>query len=141
MPSSPLKPPGHSHETPPKYRCPRCSTRTCSLTCTKRHKKWAQCSGVRDPAAYIKRNDLETPKGIDHDFNFLTGIERTLERAERDVLSRGVVRDEDNGPKGLYQRRAESDLSAAIERCNVIVKKAPEGMARAKANQTRTTKK
>ncbi|KAE8160979.1 hypothetical protein BDV40DRAFT_313444 [Aspergillus tamarii] len=75
---------------PPKYRCPRCSTRTCSLPCSRRHKLWSQCSGVRDPAAYMKKNELATESAFDRDFNFITGIERTLERAERDAENRGI---------------------------------------------------
>ncbi|KAB8234432.1 zinc finger HIT domain-containing protein [Aspergillus alliaceus] len=78
------------HIQPPKYRCPRCSTRTCSLPCSRRHKLWSQCSGVRDPAAYLKRSELATESAFDRDFNFITGIERTLERAERDAENRGI---------------------------------------------------
>ncbi|KAE8356796.1 hypothetical protein BDV28DRAFT_65634 [Aspergillus coremiiformis] len=78
------------HIQPPKYRCPRCSTRTCSLPCSRRHKLWSQCTGVRDPAAYLKRNELATESAFDRDFNFITGIERRLERAERDAENRGI---------------------------------------------------
>ncbi|EPS32677.1 hypothetical protein PDE_07637 [Penicillium oxalicum 114-2] len=78
------------HVNPPKYRCPRCATRTCSLPCSRRHKLWSQCSGVRDPAAYLKRSELATEVAFDRDFNFITGIERTLERAERDAENRGI---------------------------------------------------
>ncbi|KAL2368752.1 hypothetical protein RJ035_007466 [Blastomyces gilchristii] len=75
----------------PKYKCPRCSTPTCSLACSKRHKLWSQCSGVRDPAAYLKRKELATPVAFDKDFNFLSGIERYVERAERDAENRGIA--------------------------------------------------
>ncbi|KAJ5101975.1 polyketide synthase, partial [Penicillium alfredii] len=78
------------HVNPPKYRCPRCSTRTCSLPCTRRHKLWSQCSGVRDPAAYLRRNELASESAFDRDFNFITGIERSLERADRDSENRGI---------------------------------------------------
>ncbi|KAL4808613.1 hypothetical protein BDV18DRAFT_88111 [Aspergillus unguis] len=78
------------HINPPKYRCPRCSTRTCSLPCTKRHKQWSQCSGVRDPAAYLRRNELASESAFDRDFNFITGIERRIERAGREAENRGV---------------------------------------------------
>ncbi|KAL3481271.1 hypothetical protein BJX99DRAFT_253927 [Aspergillus californicus] len=78
------------HIQPPKYRCPRCSTRTCSLPCTRRHKLWSECSGIRDPAAYMRRNELSSESAFDKDFNFITGIERHLERAEREAENRGV---------------------------------------------------
>ncbi|RHZ58425.1 hypothetical protein CDV55_104049 [Aspergillus turcosus] len=78
------------HINTPKYRCPRCSTRTCSLPCSRRHKLWSQCSGVRDPAAYLKRSELATESAFDRDFNFITKIERSLERAEREAEDRGI---------------------------------------------------
>ncbi|CEL06379.1 hypothetical protein ASPCAL07484 [Aspergillus calidoustus] len=78
------------HLQTPKYRCPRCSTRTCSLPCTRRHKLWSQCSGIRDPAAYLRRSELATESAFDRDFNFITGIERRIERAEREAEDRGV---------------------------------------------------
>ncbi|RAL14524.1 zinc finger HIT domain-containing protein [Aspergillus homomorphus CBS 101889] len=78
------------HIQPPKYRCPRCATRTCSLPCTRRHKLWSQCSGIRDPAAYLRRNELATEAAFDRDFNFITGIERSIERAGRDAENRGI---------------------------------------------------
>ncbi|BCR99496.1 uncharacterized protein AKAW2_41179S [Aspergillus luchuensis] len=78
------------HLQPPKYRCPRCSTRTCSLPCTRRHKLWSQCSGIRDPAAYLRRSELATESAFDRDFNFITGIERSIERAGRDAENRGI---------------------------------------------------
>ncbi|KAL4747244.1 hypothetical protein BDW72DRAFT_18118 [Aspergillus terricola var. indicus] len=85
------------HIQPPKYRCPRCSIRTCSLPCTRRHKLWSQCSGVRDPAAYLRRPELATESAFDRDFNFITSIERRLERASRDAENRGVVVDGKQG--------------------------------------------
>ncbi|OJK01574.1 hypothetical protein ASPACDRAFT_41837 [Aspergillus aculeatus ATCC 16872] len=83
------------HLQPPKYRCPRCNTRTCSLPCTRRHKLWSQCSGVRDPAAYLRRSELATETAFDRDFNFITGIERSIERAGRDAENRGIRVDGD----------------------------------------------
>ncbi|KAL4914868.1 hypothetical protein BDW62DRAFT_213157 [Aspergillus aurantiobrunneus] len=78
------------HTQPPKYRCPRCETRTCCLPCTRRHKLWSQCSGVRDPAAYLRTGELATESAFDRDFNFITGIERRLERAGREAENRGI---------------------------------------------------
>ncbi|KAI1433442.1 hypothetical protein GGR50DRAFT_668613 [Xylaria sp. CBS 124048] len=71
------------HVQPPRYRCPRCKTRTCSLSCVKKHKLWSSCSGERDATAYIPLDKLKTDAGIDHDYNFLTKIERSIERADR----------------------------------------------------------
>ncbi|KAI0432320.1 hypothetical protein F5Y09DRAFT_302233 [Xylaria sp. FL1042] len=68
---------------PPRYKCPRCSARTCSLPCVKKHKTWSSCNGERDPTVYVPLDKLKTDSGIDHDYNFLTSIERSVERAER----------------------------------------------------------
>ncbi|KAL9941361.1 hypothetical protein D7B24_003616 [Verticillium nonalfalfae] len=74
------------HIQPPKYKCPACDTRTCSLPCTRRHKAWSSCSGIRDATAYVPRAQLRTPAGVDHDYNFLHGIERAVQRAEREIV-------------------------------------------------------
>lgn len=98
------------HRDPPKYKCPRCGVRTCSLPCTKKHKAWASCSGERDPASYIPRERLVTDAGVDHDYNFISKIERAKERfektviAEKGLLGEGEVR----GPKrGVDDKRFE----------------------------------
>ncbi|PGH13611.1 hypothetical protein AJ80_06242 [Polytolypa hystricis UAMH7299] len=132
------------HTNAPKYKCPRCSMRTCSLPCSKRHKLWSQCSGERDPAAYLKRKDLATPAAFDRDFNFISGIERYLERADRDAENRGVALDrsgEDGNNNGRGKRRGELvkgevALQRALEASGVNVLKAPKGMTRNKQNMT-----
>lgn len=120
----------HSH--PAKYKCPRCSIKTCSLPCIKRHKLLSECTGVRDPAAYRKRNDLATPASFDQDFNFITGLERSLERADRDAANRGINFD------GTRQRlvKGEHRLHVEQDRGEVTVRKAPAGMSRSKQNKT-----
>lgn len=134
-----------SRAKPYKYCCPRCSSRTCSLPCQKRHKQWASCSGLRDPAAYIKRSDLATPKGIDHDYNYLTSIERQLDTAERDCESRGILLFDNNrngaGKKRHQSAKGEVVLESAIKQRRVVVDKAPKGLSRQKQNATRWDKK
>ncbi|KAL9021395.1 MAG: hypothetical protein Q9185_001403 [Variospora sp. 1 TL-2023] len=110
-----------------------------------RHKQWASCSGIRDPAAYIKRGDLATPKGIDHDYNYLTRIERQIDSAERDCESRGILLfgegQNDAKRKGRSPLKGEVSLQNAIKRCRVVVDKAPKGMSRQKQNATCWDKK
>lgn len=106
--------------------------RTCSLPCYKRHQQWAQCNGKRDPAAFVKRSDLATPRGIDHDFNFLTGIERGLQRS-----------DEDQGALARDNKKYEhtqARLRPYLQRNRIIVDRAPVGMSRQRLNNTRVTK-
>lgn len=120
-----------SHTKAQKYRCPRCSTRTCSLPCYKRHQKWAQCSGKRDPTVYVKRSKLYTAAGVDHDYNFITGIERGLDDAERKLEDHGLQPESHaKGPKH------EGSLRNAIQSTKVIIEHAPRGMSRQKQNKT-----
>ncbi|KAJ5587169.1 uncharacterized protein N7459_002934 [Penicillium hispanicum] len=147
---------GICHINPPKYRCPGCSARTCSLACSRRHKLWSQCSGVRDPAAYVRRNELASEAAFDRDFNFITGIERSLERAERDVenrgieLARGQAVDEGDstqalgtgaGRKRKYPQqglvKGEAGFLRGAEASGVRVFRAPRGMTRNKLNASR----
>ncbi|KAK7746717.1 hypothetical protein SLS53_001904 [Cytospora paraplurivora] len=74
------------HTNTPKYVCPGCSAQTCSLPCTKKHKSWANCSGRRDPTAFMPASRLKTASGIDHDYNFLSAIERERDRNQRDMV-------------------------------------------------------
>ncbi|KUI67689.1 Box C/D snoRNA protein 1 [Cytospora mali] len=74
------------HTNSPKYVCPGCSAQTCSLPCTQKHKAWANCNGRRDPTAYMPASRLKTAAGIDHDYNFLSAIERERDRNQRDMV-------------------------------------------------------
>ncbi|MCJ1384969.1 hypothetical protein MMC17_008087 [Xylographa soralifera] len=123
--------------SPPKYRCPRCSARTCSLACSKRHKQWAQCSGLRNPAAYLKRYELATPKNFDQDYNFISSIERRIETAERNVTARGVQLQETRpASKRDGPMKGEVNLRQALEKSGVIIERAPAGMKRSSQNKT-----
>ncbi|WYZ37391.1 hypothetical protein EsH8_II_000897 [Colletotrichum jinshuiense] len=87
------------HIEPPRYKCPRCTIRTCSLSCTKRHKAWSSCSGIRDATAYVPPSKLKTAAGVDHDFNFLSGIERAVQRSEKEIVEeRHLLKPEDLRP-------------------------------------------
>ncbi|KAK0741841.1 hypothetical protein B0T21DRAFT_282052 [Apiosordaria backusii] len=74
------------HVEPPKYTCPRCKVQTCSLACSKKHKTRAECDGVRNPREFMPIHELRTPRGLDHDFNFLSSIERDRLRAEQEIV-------------------------------------------------------
>eukprot|EP00667_Euglena_gracilis_P003441 EG_transcript_3450 len=59
----------------PKYRCPRCAVRTCSLACIKQHKKDAPCDGKR-PASKFERVAEMTDLTIRRDYRLLEGSTR-----------------------------------------------------------------
>ncbi|KAF1930748.1 uncharacterized protein M421DRAFT_99360 [Didymella exigua CBS 183.55] len=122
------------HES--KYKCPGCSARTCSLPCVKRHKQWAQCSGRRDPTKFMKKSELATPAGIDHDYNFLSGIERDLEKSDKTVSERGL----DVGLSSRLRGDQSQKMDYQFSNAGVKVIRAPKGMSRAKENKTHRSK-
>jgi len=123
-----------SHTNPIKYTCPRCGIHTCSLPCVKRHKLWAQCSGVRNPAAFKKRNDLATPSSIDQDYNFITKVERSLQRAEDDALEKGI----NLAPAGVLRPypSAKPRFELEAEKDGIVIIRAPKGLSRSKQNKS-----
>lgn len=111
---------------------------------------------MRDPAAYLKRHELANPTAFDRDFNFITGIERSLERAEREVERRGVTlpseeelalnADEEGvgAAPGAGKKRkretlvkGEAGFLRGAEASGVRVVRAPRGMTRNKENTSR----
>jgi box C/D snoRNA protein 1 len=135
------------HIDPPKYTCPRCYVNTCSLTCSKRHKLWASCSGVRDPTVFKPMAELATPSGIDHDYNFLHKIEHRLERSakllvedldalSKDELNRARSGEDEQSWKRSHVKEEKGEVCIARTlrdmKCKVIT--APKGMRRNKEN-------
>jgi hypothetical protein len=122
-----------SHLSAPKYKCPRCTTRTCSLECSKRHKIRAQCSGIRDQAAFITKGQLFTAEAIDHDFNFLSSIERKVTEADGHG---NVVSEKVRMPRRSKKWRNVAFWNA-VRNANVHVHRAPSGISREKENKSR----
>ena len=121
---------------PPKYTCPRCRAKSCSLACSQRHKSRTPCSAVRDPGSYLKPRELATPAAFDRDFNFLTTVERGIERAERDASARGVELNEPGERTRRDLEKGEANLTRGLQAAAVMVERAPKGMSRRKENQT-----
>jgi hypothetical protein len=139
-----------SYTEKPKYRCPRCKTQTCSLTCYKRHQQRASCNGQRDPAAYLKRSEWATPSGIDRDYNYLKSVERHVDSTGKDVRERGIATGDSGrgGERGAASNKKVSKswipgsaLQKYLSENSIMVEKAPTGMSRQKANLTRVTHK
>ncbi|KAF4468690.1 Box C D snoRNA 1 [Fusarium albosuccineum] len=153
---------GICHISTPKYKCPRCGIRTCSLACIKKHKAWSECTGERDATAYIPPSKLRTPAGVDHDYNFLHGIERSVERAEKVLIEeRALVKEEELRPLTVQEvkwkpgrdgrkrkvlvtrvlreakgRAFERFLAQRLKKLNITIMCAPMGMARQRENHT-----
>ncbi|KAG7108260.1 putative box C/D snoRNA protein like [Verticillium longisporum] len=141
------------HIQPPKYKCPACDTRTCSLACTRRHKAWSSCSGIRDATAYVPRARLRTPAGVDHDYNFLHGIERAVQRAEREIVEeRRLLAEDELRPveiRSVQWRRQKdgskkkvlvTEMRRRLATFGIHVRRAPTGMSRQKENGTNVHK-
>lgn len=120
---------------------------------------------MRDPAAYRTRAQLlSSASEFDRDFNFITGIERSLERAQRVVADRGIDEglehgymlsaaaaaatrrkrkrngDEKNsggGGGGLRLRKGEAAFERAAEEAGVRLVRAPRGLTRRNGNASR----
>ncbi|PQE33180.1 Zinc HIT-type protein [Rutstroemia sp. NJR-2017a WRK4] len=142
------------HINPTKYKCPRCSQQTCSLQCSKRHKVWSSCSGVRDPTVYKPKSQLATPSGIDHDYNFLHSIEHRIERSEKEIVEeRGLVKKSElelaRAGERIDRRRRkktaadqnEEFINSMLEKAGTNVLRAPAGMTRNVENATSWSKK
>lgn len=137
------------HIDPPKYTCPRCSAQTCSLRCAKRHKLWASCNGVRDPTVFKPISEVATASGIDHDYNFLHGIETRIQRSEKVLIedlgivdakelerARQGVDEQDSKGRGENPARGEEQIERTLKEKKIRVLKAPKGMRRNKENTT-----
>ncbi|KAH6679695.1 hypothetical protein B0J14DRAFT_581389 [Halenospora varia] len=150
------------HTNVPKYKCPRCAVQTCSLPCSRRHKLWSTCNGVRDPTVFMPRDKLLTPSGVDHDYNFLHSIEHRMERAEKEIVEdRGIIVKEKNRPqlqrqndrkRGKKSRKGnkppsadeapgEACINRVLQAMRTIVLKAPKGMKRNLENTTNWSRK
>lgn len=99
----------------------------------KKHKAWAQCSGVRNPAEYRKRADLATPSSIDKDFNFITTVERSVARADEGISDRGIILAPARQLKGK-ETRPKWETEAKQRGITII--KAPKGLSRSKQTKT-----
>ncbi|KAH6610287.1 hypothetical protein Trco_000307 [Trichoderma cornu-damae] len=151
----------------PLYKCPRCNTRTCSLACVKKHKAWSQCNGERDQTAFVARSKLATAAGIDHDYNFLHGIEMASERAERVLVEdKGIIQKDELRPltmeevrwkvgrdgrrrkvlvtrllKRQKERLADKLLASKLKKLGTVVASVPRGMTRQMENHTTVNRK
>ncbi|KAI0484460.1 hypothetical protein GGR56DRAFT_613924 [Xylariaceae sp. FL0804] len=143
------------HMQMPKYKCPRCGARTCSLACVKKHKNWSSCNGERDATVFVPREKLKTEAGIDHDYNFLTKIERTVERTqkilrdEKEILPQDDVELPPNKRARLHKgqsrgkvttnpstRKWDRNSFTRLRRLGIHVSSVSYGMSRSKENKT-----
>ncbi|TQS35472.1 hypothetical protein Golomagni_04107 [Golovinomyces magnicellulatus] len=130
---------------PPKYTCPRCLAETCSLPCSKRHKIWSSCNGIRDPTVYKPISEVATPAGIDHDYNFIHSIEHEdLGLVSREELNRARNGENEELWNKKHKRNNEPGefcIQRVTQERNIQILKAPKGMRRNKENTTTWNRK
>ncbi|XP_040577663.1 box C/D snoRNA protein 1 [Lepeophtheirus salmonis] len=70
----------------PKYTCPGCSIRSCSLDCVKKHKSGVDaCDGIRRKSSYVPLSQF-TDDDLEKDFTFMSSACNTLNSIGRDKL-------------------------------------------------------
>lgn len=96
-------------------------------------------------------SQLATPSGIDHDYNFLHGIETRIQRSEKVLIEDlGIVTEgelkrarEGKAEEAWKQKgkAGEVQISTVLQAHNIRVAKAPKGMRRNQENTTTWGKK
>lgn len=135
---------------PPIYVCPRCSTRTCSLPCSKSHKERDVCSGIRDKAAYVPLNAYGYAQ-LMSDYTFLEDMGRKTGDWGREIgrfeggysTAKGGMRGgmrgrgRGHGRAGDGRTRTKRDvLKMQLELRDIDMELLPPGMERRKLNQS-----
>lgn len=88
----------------------------------------------------MQKSSLATPAGVDHDFNFITSIERSVARAEQYAEALGAGSREEkiaSRPQEAATRLYHRHLLDA----DVNVKRVPSGMVRAKENKSNLSRR
>ncbi|KIY73320.1 hypothetical protein CYLTODRAFT_485487 [Cylindrobasidium torrendii FP15055 ss-10] len=112
---------------PTKYTCPRCSTPSCSLSCSKEHKVQASCSGERNKAAYVPMNKYGWGQMM-NDYTYLEDVgRRSAALKDRSKDPSSALR------KGKHKRDFLQSHLAAL---NMDMELLPVGMSRRKLNQS-----
>ncbi|KAK6495485.1 hypothetical protein TWF481_003501 [Arthrobotrys musiformis] len=114
-------------EAEPKYTCPVCAARTCSLVCSKRHKLRTSCEGQQRPGAFKSKSDLSRPSQVAADFDFLNSIQRSLDRAA------------DSHEPSLPQRPLDHRIQDLCKARGLVILPAPLQSSRASQNHSSYT--
>lgn len=95
---------------------------------------------MRDPAEFVKKSQLATPAGVDRDYNYLKAVERSIDLASRDTSDRGIGKNAANH-RVFKGNHPESIVQKYLVANRITMHRAPTGMSRQKANQTRASKR
>lgn len=84
----------------------------------------------------MKKSQLVTPAGIDHDFNFLTSIERDMAKADNYVNSDKVASARSSKHSWTAPNQKGQVSYQHLEATGVEVIRAPKGLSRQKDNKS-----
>ena len=104
------------------YKCPRCSTKTCSLQCCKTHKIQTNCNGKRDRTSYCSLNKF-TNERLASDYHFLEDIMLVNDRGKR------VARDMNGGNSsnnGTFKKRMKIEEDEEEQTSHVLLSSVQE---------------
>jgi hypothetical protein len=63
----------------PKYKCPKCNIKSCSLDCVKRHKEEANCDGMRDKVKFVPMGQFKDMDVV-NDFRLLEEVTKQVDK-------------------------------------------------------------
>ncbi|WVW82112.1 hypothetical protein I302_104117 [Kwoniella bestiolae CBS 10118] len=134
----------------PKYTCPRCSKRSCSLACTKKHKSTDKCSGVRDPTSFVPLTAYGQGAWSD-DYKWLeegrrkvtewgenVGFQELMDAAKKPSTSKFPRNERERNMNKFKKRNSRKELlkRELLMGHNCSVEFMPVGMEKKKANQS-----
>ncbi|KAJ2772581.1 Box C/D snoRNA accumulation [Coemansia nantahalensis] len=134
---------GHCGENSPKYKCPGCLVRTCSLACATGHKEKTGCSGRRDRAAFVRRADYDANTMMS-DYGLLQELTRDHALLRRDAEQLGIQAKGlrgpaagSNGPPIAQLNRAQRNVvTRAKGERQVTIRYMSPGIKRHQQNKT-----
>ena len=62
-----------------KYKCPKCSIKSCSLECVKNHKENYSCDGLRDKVKYVGLKKF-TDMDIVNDYRLMEEVSQQVDK-------------------------------------------------------------
>ncbi|KAG9317248.1 hypothetical protein JVU11DRAFT_1441 [Chiua virens] len=131
-----------------RYKCPRCATPTCSLSCSHKHKQETKCTGEREKAQYIPMNAYGWGTMM-RDYCYLEDIGRKVGEWGKDIarggytvnVGAGKTKSANAHHKVSRGRKAAGKskrdvLVAHLESLGIDVELLPAGMERRNMNQS-----
>jgi hypothetical protein len=109
-------------QSPFLYQCPRCSFRSCSLTCCRAHKSRTGCNGKRDRTAFLTVSRMND-NVMNSDFHFLEDVLNTVEAGKRLLEQSGAAPcGQGHGQPHAHNKRLRT---SAIDEANHAVEEHP----------------